>query len=133
MNNFENIRVGDIVYAHKGVRYGFNNNKYFYVQVQVTRVTKTQFTCENDKRYKKDSGREIGGSYGDRVEMRSMEVFDQTKEMNDFIRQMNKINKATTYIYELERCRNRVKPEIDIKLIEEFNACAEKLLLAIKE
>ena len=130
---FENIKEGDTVYSHRGVRYGFNSNRYFYVPVKVIKTTKTQFTCENNKRYQKDSGREIGGGYSDRVSIGSKEVFDQRHEMKNFIFRVKKINTATDLIYNLDKIRNRVNPKIDMAIIEDFIISAQKLLLTLKE
>jgi hypothetical protein len=133
MNKFEDIKEGDTVYVHQAVRHGFNSNRYFYIPMKVVKTTKTQFTCENDKRYKKDNGYEIGGNYGDRVDLKSKDVFDQRKEMLEFKTLVKKITKATDLIYNLDRRRNKVGLDIDIKTLEEFTVSAEKLLAAIKE
>lgn len=130
---FENVKEGDTVYVHQTVSYGFNSNKYFYIPMKVVKTTKTQFTCENDKRYQKDSGREIGGGYSDRVDAKSKDVFDQRKEMLEFKALVKILNKTTHLIYDLDKVRNRVKPGIDTKTLEDFNASAEKLLAALKE
>lgn len=134
MNKFENIKVGDTVYLHRGVRYGFNSDRWFYVPVEVTKTTATQFTCgSNNRRYQKDGGRQIGGAYHDRVDIKSEDVFDQTNEMIKFEVQVKKANKATNLIYELDKNRNAVSPFIDMKIVEDFITHAEKLLLEAKK
>lgn len=130
---FENVKEGDTVYVHQGVRYGFNSEKYFWIPMKVVKTTKTQFTCENDKRYQKDNGREIGGNYGDRVDAKSEDVFDQRKELLEFKAKVKTITKATNAIWELDKIRNRIKPEVDMKILEDFTVHAEKLLAILKE
>lgn len=133
MNKFENIKVGDTVYLHRGVRYGFNSDRWFYIPIEVIKTTKTQFTCNNTRRYQKDGGREIGGNYHNRVDIKSEEVFDQTNEMVKFEVQVKKANKAVNLLYELDKRRSSVSPFVDMKTIEDFIAPAEKLLLEIKK
>lgn len=130
---FENVKEGDIIYVRKGVPYGFNSARYFYIPVKVTKTTKTQFTCEDSKRYKKDSGFEIGGGYSDRAYNESEDVFDQRKELLEFEVVVSKIVKARHVIYELDKIRNQIKPDVDIKTMEEFIVHAEKLLAVLKE
>lgn len=90
---FENIKVGDTVVTQASVRYGWNSGKSFYIPVAVKKVTPTQFTTENGKRFKKD-GRGIGDErfknvyyLGDKSGYHGANeiVKDQTKEMNYFI------------------------------------------------
>lgn len=83
---FGDIKIGDKVFVRREVRYGFHEFKYFYVQVEVDRVTKTQFTADG-RRFKKDFGRQIGGNYGQSAftEGSTDEIYDQAEEMELFI------------------------------------------------
>lgn len=130
-NKFENIKEGDTVYVNQSVRYGFNSERWFYIPIKVIKITKTQFTCENTKRYQKDSGREIGGGYQDRANLESRDVFDQMKEMREFAIRVKEINKTTSLVCKLDKIINKINPDIDIKIMEDFNIYAEKLLSAI--
>ena len=65
---FADIKVGDVVYVPRVIsfQYGYNGsrfNKTFELPVDVTSVTKTQFTAGGN-RYMKSNGLLIGGSYG---------------------------------------------------------------------
>jgi len=65
---FADIKVGDVIYVPSVIafQYGYNGsrfNKTFELPVDVTSVTKTQFTAGGN-RYMKANGLLIGGSCG---------------------------------------------------------------------
>jgi hypothetical protein len=133
MSGFDDIKESDVVYVRGCVSYGFNSNRYFYLPVNVTKTTKTQFTCSNGKRYAKDSGRQIGGGYGDCARFASDNVTDESFDMKEFSKKASAIRRATNLIWDLDKNRNSINPEIEIELINNFVDIANKLLFAIKE
>lgn len=131
-NVFENIKPGATVYLREAASYGFNNNRYFNIPMTVTRATKTQFVCSNNKRYAKDTGREIGGGYNNTVRMGSKDVIDESKNMAEFKSRVAIILKATNLVYEMDKYRNKIDPDIDIEIVKEFVASADKFLTKVK-
>jgi len=62
---FEDIKTGETVFLLTSVNLGYGlRKKVFFIPKKVTKTTKTQFTLEDGKRYKKSTGREIGGNGG---------------------------------------------------------------------
>lgn len=102
---FENIKVGDVVYINKPVKYGYRQEEPFFVTVKVIRVTDKQFVIEGDRRFRKQ-GDEIGVrscGYAYNLNDLSYEyslsgetVTDQTKERANFVQRLElekKVNK----------------------------------------
>lgn len=95
MGKFEDIKVGDIVYVDKYVDYGWNHSKSFTIPVEVTRLTKAQFTTEDGIRYRKSDGRPIGSVYnnpayrlGESITHNSVAT-NETESMNNFQERVN--------------------------------------------
>ena len=97
---FNNVKIGDKVFVSREVRYGFREHKQFYIQVDVDRVTKTQFAADS-RRFKKDDGWEISGDWGQAAfpEGFKDEIYDQTEEMELFISRL-KLQEAACQIAE---------------------------------
>ena len=99
---FEDIKVGDKVLIPFRVRSGgiFSNLVTFYIERVVTRITKTQF-CIGDRRFKKDSGSEVGDKYtyaffdGDTIYHKGKDpIHDQTAEYRSFIKKRDLVREA---------------------------------------
>lgn len=63
MNDLKDLKVGDSVclVGHRG--FG-SNHPHFILRGKVEKITETQITAFNGRRYLLNSGREVGGSYG---------------------------------------------------------------------
>ena len=95
---FKDIKVGDVVYIQAGVRTGFAyREQMFWVPRKVHRLTPTQFILEGDRRYKKDSGKLVGGDYFNIARNLGEDfgggvVANQVKEKNDLINRLSKLD-----------------------------------------
>ena len=95
-DKFKNIKEGDVLYIHKGVRYAWSSREYFFVPFKVAKTTPKQFFGDNGMRFSKKDGSAIGDSgrcfykgdnyYGYST---SEKVSDETKKMQDFIKKIN--------------------------------------------
>ena len=63
---FESIKAGDTVYIRESVRTGWSTDNWFWLPVNVDRVTPKQFVAGR-KKYSKNDGRCIGGGYGEKA------------------------------------------------------------------
>lgn len=94
MSNFNNVQIGDTVFTHKTVRYGFSSGKAFFIPAQVERMTKTQIVLSDGTRYMKDGGKRIGGEHGQAIFLEGEtdnfygDVYDQTEEKAAFIKKL---------------------------------------------
>lgn len=126
---FEDIKVGDTVFIEKIVKFGWSNRRYFTIPVNVTRVTKTQFTVSSGERFKKDGGRQIGkGIYS----LGKKEGVDQTSEMKEFelklkIGQLSR--DSATEISTL--CNNPEYLNVNIKTIIDIEKSLSELLMKV--
>ena len=124
MDKFQKINVGDIVYYNKEVKYGFQQYKFFFIPIKVTRVTKTQFILENGKKCRKNGGliNEYNLVYdlGEKIDNFSKKVVtNQTSEYNDFMQKL----KIEQYIRNFD-----VNIHLNSKLtIDELNEIKTKL------
>lgn len=57
---FNDVKVGDEVFIRTYVSYGWRKHRSFYIPLKVTKVTKSQLTTEDGRRFRKDNGKEIG-------------------------------------------------------------------------
>ena len=90
---FENIKVGDVVYINKPVKYGYRQEEPFFVTVKVIRVTDKQFVIEGDRRFKKATGEQIGVHFGHAFNLNDKNFYDetvtdQTKERANFVQRL---------------------------------------------
>lgn len=134
---FQDIKVGDVVFVMKSVHYGYSSRGAFFVPTKVTKTTATQFTCDNDQRYRKDTGLELGGGYNDRSYLageiiHDEPVCDETEKMNDFKNRVSKLIDAVTLICEIDRVKGKIKPDIDQNLLDSFIEQSQRLLDKIK-
>ena len=124
MDKFIDVKVGDIVYYNKEVKYGFQQYKLFFIPTKVTRVTKTQFVLENGKKCRKNGGviKEYNSVYnlGEKIDNFSEKVVtNQTSEYNDFVQKL----KVEQYIRNFD-----VNLHLNSKLtIDELNEIKTKL------
>lgn len=126
-----NIKVGDNVFIEEEVTYGFARSKSFKVPVKVVRLTKTLVVCEGGTKYKKDSGEMVGsGSVRKWVDT---EGPDQTKEMEVFLKHVAKLNKTRHLIDDLGSLRNKVTPELEDEVLDNFIKQAQDLQARIVE
>ena len=99
---FEDIKIGDIVYIKIRVPYSFGKHKSFQLPATVERVTKTQFIVTG-KRYKKDTGIPIGGSWLDKALPGGVDEYEE-------MRMFERLVKIATYINHFE-IKKRLHPE----------------------
>ena len=88
---FEDIQVGDIVFIKDYIKYGFNIEEVFWVKAMVKRVTPTQFVTDNERKFRKKDGKEIGGHY---FSYAKKEGTDQIKEKELFKKKLSLIYNA---------------------------------------
>lgn len=106
VTDFEDVKIGDIVFYSREVGY-WSNRKWFSIPTKVTKVTKTQFTCENGSRYFKQGGSQVGGSsYMDKA---FKEGEDETQKMQEFESHLSLIYKLKNAIFELQSKSNEMK------------------------
>jgi len=109
---FEDVKVGDTVLIEKSVWYGYGYRRDFNIAVTVERITKTQFVT-NGKRFKKDNGSEVCSGYGSKAYLVGEEVGyvnktiakDETKEMNEFILKLKRINEIKDFMKEIDNVK----------------------------
>lgn len=125
-DNFENIKEGDKVLLNKVVSTGFYSGKSFYVEGIVTRTTNTQFLV-GERRFKKESGIEIGQSYARNNVKLFKEDEDQTKAYYAFIVDYNKYKKAKKLFkdYRFPEFGDIQKEDLT-KIIDLFSSLIEK-------
>lgn len=136
---YENIKPGEKVLIPVSVRYGFNSSEEFLIEKEVLRTTKTLFVVNIDGKelkFKKDSGRQVGGNYFDRARFVGEEYYDlnrkciatdQTQEMMQFKKKVRAVNKLNHDIQNL----NRFSPA-DFESLEEVSALIEAVEILVK-
>lgn len=90
MSNFDDVKVGDKVLVQEYVPCGFQG-RCFYVPKIVTRVTSSQFLCD-DIRIRKSDGKVLQGYEGSGYAGKenqmdifgNIKVIDQTEKMKEF-------------------------------------------------
>jgi hypothetical protein len=92
--NLENVEVGDTVYELVFYRPGFGGALQFFLPRTVARVTKTQVIIQSvgrEKRFRKDTGLEVGNSgrlFAEGDEHWGKKVEDETKKYEDVTRRV---------------------------------------------
>lgn len=91
MKTLETVAVGDTVRIIKSIRYGWGEQKKFWVNIEVTRVTLAQFTADGN-RYRKSDGAEVGGP--GIAEPARQDGSDQSAEMARFADRCRHVHSA---------------------------------------
>lgn len=123
---FKDIKVGDKVLVPIRIDYGFRNGKNFYCLREVGRVTKAQFTV-NDNRYRKSDGCMIGNIWlkamntGDKYYGNVLK--DETQEMEDFRLLAKSVTKLRYLIEDMSAIRNNIN--IHAATREDVTECEE--------
>lgn len=62
-DKFNDIQKGDVVYVPTRVNYGYRTNKSFLIPFEIIKITKTQFTIKDGRRFKKNGRIVMSGSW----------------------------------------------------------------------
>lgn len=120
---YKDIKVGDTVYVNMEIRYGFHISKIFYVPRKVIKITKTQFTVEKNRRFKKEDGREINSekycSYAckEGENFRGFIIKDETYEMKKFL---YKIRLEQSIIQHFSDFKLKIDSSLSLKELEDI-------------
>lgn len=111
---FENIKIDDIIFVKKLIRYAYSSGKSFFIPTKVIAVTKTQFKIENGDRFYKEDSRQFGDRWniaykeGEKTEGLDDGRFvkDETAEMEAFELKLNKEKDINNIVKEIVCPRN---------------------------
>lgn len=102
---FKDLKQGDTVYTHAGIRIGWSAQLRFWLPKQVAKVTPKRFAVGR-RIYRKEDGLEIGGTaraclLGDSISSNEV-VTDQTQEHTLFIAKLNTLRGINDLVEDLK-------------------------------
>ena len=139
MSNFNEIMVGDKVLIRIGISYGWHESRYFNIAVSVEKTTPTQFIA-GGKRFKKDTGKEIGEHFSSACKIGEktnfgQELVDETKDYIEFKSKVVKAQALANYFYELRKYKVSDLLNLNSDEFDKFNCDIANLIvkLGVKE